>query len=329
MKRNSTRHHRATRQNVLHLRVVSPRIVWFGFLRYTGGIFKFAALLTVLGGIGWASWRGIQHVFYQNPDFQLKVIDLNPNPVVDELDVAEIAGIDLTKSPSLFQIDASRALQKLNALPAVTEAKVERHLPDTLVVRITPRTPQAWITTSDITNNTRGTDSLLVDTLGVAYPCPANQLESAILLPVIQLDADPAHELLPGKPVTHPSFRHCLSLLEAAREADPQSPQWIDSIRQANKWSLVLTTRNETRATFSLGDHVQQMERLRASLDHASEKGLAIGSINLIPKHNVPVTLRTDMPLAAPRAIPVVIEEELPAADTRRTRDLNTILKRP
>ncbi len=67
----------------------------------------------------------------------------------------------------------------------------------------------------------------------------------------------------------------------------------------------------------------------RASLDHASEKGLAIGSINLIPKHNVPVTLRTDIPAAAPRAIPVVIEEEVPAEDTRRTRDLKTILKRP
>lgn len=329
MKRNSTRHHRTTRQSVLHLRVVSPRIVWFGFLRYTGGIFKCAALLTVLGGIGWAAWRGIEHVFYQNPDFQLKVIDLNPNPVIDELGVAGLAGIDLTKSPSLFQINVSRTLQKLNALPAITEAKVERHLPDTLVVRVTPRTPRAWITTGEITDDARRADALLVDTLGVAYPCPANQLESAIALPIIQLDADPAHELRPGKPVTHPSFRHCLSLLEAAREADQQSPRWIDSIRQANKWSLVLTTRDETRATFSLGDHAQQMERLRASLDHASEKGLAIGSINLIPKYNVPVTLRTDVPAAAPRAIPVVIEEEPPAADTRRTRDLNTILNRP
>jgi hypothetical protein len=329
MKRNATRHHRTTRQNVLHLRVVSPRIVWFGFLRYTGGLFKFAALLVVLGGLGWAAWRGIEHVFYQNPDFRLKVIDLNPNPVIDELDVAEIANIDLSQSPSLFQIDVSQALQKIKALPAITEAKVERHPPDTLVVRVTPRTPRAWITISEISDDTRRAHSLLVDTLGVAYPCPVNQLESAIMLPIIQLDADPAHEVLPGKPVTHPSFRYCISLLDAAREADQQSPEWINSIHQANKWSLVLTTRNEIQATFSLGDHAQQMERLRASLDHASEKGLAIGAINLIPKHNVPVTLRTDMPVAAPRAIPVVIEEELPVADSRRTRDLNTILNRP
>jgi hypothetical protein len=329
MKRNTTRHHRISRQSVLHLRVVSPRIVWFGILRYTGGIFKFAALLVLLGGLGWAAWRGIQHVCYQNPDFQLKVIDLNPNPVVDELDVAEIANIDLTKSPSLFQIDVSLALEKLKALPGITDAKVERHLPDTLVVRVTPRTPQAWIITGEIADDTRRANALLVDTLGVAYPCPPNQLEIASSLPVIQLTADPAHELLPGRPVSHPSFRHCISLLEAARAADSDASQWIDSIRQANKWSLVLTTRSQTRATFSLGDHAQQMDRLRASLDHASEKGLALGTINLIPKFNVPVTLSSDIPTTAPRAIPVVLEDEPPAADSRRTRDLKTILNRP
>lgn len=329
MKRNTTRHHRTTRQNVLHLRVVSPRIVWFGFLRYTGGLFKLAALLVVLGGLGWAAWRGIEHVFYQNPDFQLKVIDLNPNPVIDEHDFAEIAEINLAKSPSLFRIDVARTLQRLNALPAITEAKVERHLPDTLVVRVTPRTPRAWIATREPQGETRRAHALLVDTRGVAYPCPPNQLESATALPIIQLDADPAHEPQPGKPVTHPSFRHCLSLLDAAHEADPQSPEWIDSIRQTNKWSLVLTTRSNTQATFSLGDHASQMDRLRASLDHAAENGLAIGSINLIPKYNVPVTLRSDVPSDAPRAIPVVIEEPLPAAETRRSRDLNTILNRP
>jgi hypothetical protein len=318
MKRNTTRHHRTTRQNVLHLRVVSPRIVWFGFLRYTGGVFKLALLLAALGGLGWAGWRGIERVVYQNPDFQLKIIDLNSNPVVDEIAVAKMAGIDLAKAPSLFQIDVDRALRELKALPALTDVKVERHLPDTLLVRVTPRTPRAWIVTGEPKEDVRRIDGLLVDTLGVAYPCPPSQWETSALLPVIRLAADPQHELQAGHPVTHPSFRHCLSLLDAAREADPQAPQWIDVIQQANAWSLVLTTRNDVRATFSLGDHASQMERLRVSLDHASEKGLAIGSINLIPKHNVPVVLRSETPAAAPRAVPVVIEENAPASGARR-----------
>ena len=329
MKRNTTRHRQAARQNVLHLRVVSPRIVWFGFLRYTRGIFQIAALLALLGGLGWAAWQGIQRVVYQNPDFQLKIIDLNPNPVIDEIELAKIAGIDLTRSPSLFEIDVSTTLRKLKALPAITEAKVERHMPDTLLVRVTPRTPRAWITTDKTTAQTRSADALLVDALGVAYPCPASLLESCTPLPVIELPADPAHELQPGKPVTHPSFPYCISLLDAARQADPESVRWIDSIRQSNKWSLLLTTRDATRATFSLGDHPQQIDRLRASLDHAAAKGIAIASINLIPKHNVPVTLSADVPANAPRAIPVVLEEEAPAPDTRRTRDLNSILHRP
>jgi hypothetical protein len=332
MKRNTSRHHRTARQNVLHLRVVSPRIVWFGVLRCTRGLFQIAALTALLGGLGWAAWQGIQRVVYQNPDFQLKVIDLNPNPVIDELDVAKLADIDLTRSPSLFEIDVSATLRKLKALPAITEAKVERHMPDTLLVRVTTRTPRAWITTSHSAADTRRADALLVDALGVAYPCPTNQLEACTPLPVIELPADPAHELQPGKPITHPSLPYYISLLDAASQADPESVRWIDSIRQSNQWSLLITTRDATRATFSLGDHPEQIARLRAALDHASAKGLSIASINLIPRHNVPVTLREDIPAHAPRAIPVVIEEkeeEAPAADTRRSRDLNSILTRP
>ena len=59
----------------------------------------------MLTGIGWGVWRGIQHAFYKNPDFRLQVIDLNANPVIDELGVAAAAGIDLTANPSLFDIN--------------------------------------------------------------------------------------------------------------------------------------------------------------------------------------------------------------------------------
>ena len=77
---NRRLHHR----NVLEVRVMSPRIAWFGLLRFFAVLAKLACLAAVLTGIGWGVWRGIHHAFYQNPDFRLRVIDLNPNPVIDE-----------------------------------------------------------------------------------------------------------------------------------------------------------------------------------------------------------------------------------------------------
>ena len=135
MKKKTTKPRRHTRQSVLQVRVITPRIAWFGFLKLAGKLTKIACVLAVITGIGWGVWRGIQHAFYQNPDFRLQVLDLNPNPVIDELRVASVAGIDLTANPSLFDVEVKGVEEKLRALPEITDARVERHLPGTLIVR--------------------------------------------------------------------------------------------------------------------------------------------------------------------------------------------------
>jgi cell division septal protein FtsQ len=325
MKRHSTnrRHHH---RNVLEVRVMSPRIAWIGCLRFFGWLAKIACVLAVLAGIGWGVWRGVQHAFYQNPDFALQVIDLNPNPVIDEVGLVETLGIDLAASPSLFEIDVAKGTEKLRALPAVTEARVERHLPGKLVVRIVPRQPKAWIRCKE--NGlvaSRQVGAMLVDPQGVAFPCPELQLESAATLPVIDLPATHDNKITAGAKIEQSELAHCFRLLDAARAADPEAVQWIDTIRQANEWSLELVTRQGTCATFGLGDHERQMESLRAALDHAGEKGYAIQTINLIPKYNIPITIREDS--APPRAI-VVSPPDTPGGTNRHERDLGTLLNR-
>ena len=326
MKQKTTRNRRHNRQSVLEVRVMSPRIAWFGFLRLLGKLVKFACLLAVLTGIGWGVWRGVKHAFYQNPDFRLKAIKLNENPVIDEVGVVETLGIDLTACPSLFDIDVKEACRKLQALPSITEARVERHLPGNLVVRVIPRSPKAWISCPDAgLVKIRRAGAMLVDHEGVAYPCPDLQVASASALPVIELSASVDHPVIPGAKISHPSLEHCLMLLDAARKADPDAIQWIESIRQANEWSLELLTRHGTLATFSLGDHPRQIENLRAALDHAGEKGYMIETINLIPKYNIPITVRDGE--TPPRAI-LVSPKKQTAGGSRRDTDLGAILNR-
>jgi len=326
MKYKTTRNRSHHRQSVLQVRVMSPRIAWFGFLRVLGKLTKMACVLAALAGIGWGIWRGVQHAFYQNPDFRLQVIDLNANPVIDEIGVAQALGIDLAACPSLFEINVDKAHASLKDLPAITEARVERHLPGTLVVRVVARTPRAWISCpeSGITN-VRNAGALLVDHAGVAYPCPEIQLAAAAPLPVIELKATAGQAIRPGQKIPHPSLEYCLLLLDAARKADPDAIQWIESIRQVNEWSLELLTRQGTAATFSLGDHARQIESLRAALDHAGEKGYHIATINLIPKHNIPITIRDGE--APPKAI-LVSPKKLASEGSRRDSDLGAILNR-
>ncbi len=327
MKRKTYKHRSLSSQSVLHVRVMSPRIAWFGFLKLVGMFIKIACVLAVLGGAGWGVWRGINYAFYTNPDFRLKIIDLNTNPVIDEVGVATAAGIDLTAPPSLFDIDVKEVCQKLKALPAISDAHVERHLPGTLLVRVTARTAQAWIRcpAAGLTE-TRHAGCLLVDSDGIAYPCPASQGESAVALPIFELPASKEHPITPGKKIQLTELQNCFNLLESARQADADASHWIESIRQVNEWSLCLLTRQGTKATFGLGDHTRQIESLRAALDHAGEKGYLIDTINLIPKNNIPITLRDGG--SPPKAVPVSTSAPSTGSENRRNRDLNHLLNR-
>lgn len=331
MKRTTAKNRRPSRQKVLQVRVMSPRIAWFGFLSLLGRLTRVACLLGLLAAAGWGVWRGIDHAFYQNPDFSLKVLDLNTNDVVDEFAVANAAGIDLTAPRNLFDIDVNATAGKLEQIPGILKARVERHLPATLVVRVETRQPKAWIQShGDPPDKTRQPGAMLVDGLGFAYPCPERQFESAKLLPVIELSSTDEFPAIAGKKIVHPELERCFMLLDAASEADTEAPQWIETIRQRNEWSLELKTRQGTLATFSLGEHARQIRNLRAALDHAGEKGYLIDTINLIPKYNIPITV-TDA-AGPPKAIPVK-EASAPSADadpgtTRRARDVGSLLHR-
>ena len=327
MKKKTTKPRRHTRQSVLQVRVITPRIAWFGFLKLAGKLTKIACVLAVITGIGWGVWRGIQHAFYQNPDFRLQVLDLNPNPVIDELRVASVAGIDLTANPSLFDVEVKGVEEKLRALPEITDARVERHLPGTLVIRVIPRTPKAWIScpAAGITGERR-TGGMLEDHDGIAYPCPESLLETAAQLPVVELPVSEEHPIQIGKRIKQRELDACFLLLDSAREADAEALHWIATIRPVNDWSLLLVTRQGTAATFGLDDHARQIASLRAALDHAGEKGYVIDTINLIPKYNIPITLRDGS--SPPKAVPVSPEAPSGGGTNRRARDLSNLLNR-
>ncbi len=281
---------------------MSPRIAWHGFLKMLGNLFKVTCVLAVITAIGWGIWRGVQHTFYKNPDFNLTLIDLNTNPVLDESDIIRMANIDLAASPSLFDVDINQAEAVIEALPAIIDCHVESHLPGTLVVRVTCREPKAWVTVKGAEQPlTRKVGGTLLDTNGVPYPCPERQIDLARNLPIIQLTPSTEHPIVSGQAIEHPELKHCFNLLHVARETDEESTNWIQSIHQTNEWSIVLVTRSGTAATFGLSDHERQIQKLRAALDHAGEKGYVIDTINLIPKFNIPITVRGQN--TPPRAI--------------------------
>lgn len=300
---------------------MSPRIAWFSFLKILGKCTKYALIAGVLGTAGWGAWKGIRHAFHENPDFRLRTVDLNENSAIDEFGVYQMADID--PQVNLFTLDIDEVANRLRAVPALSTVQVERRLPGTLHVRVLSRIPSAWAAVEDAPFE-RKPGGLLIDHDGHAFPCTTVQFETAKNLPVVLLPAGTEHGIASGKIVDHPELARCLRLLDSAMDADASSVARIESLRQANSWSLELVTRDGLTATFGLGDHERQIANFRAAIDHAGRGNYSIATINLIPKINVPVTLRGST--TPPKA--VLIQEPTPddVRRDRRSRDLNTLL---
>lgn len=324
LRTSKTRRHRH-HVKVLKSEVMSPRIAWINFLGALRTLTKITLVIGLLLAAAYGIREAIEHAFHRNPDFQLKAINLSPNDVLDEAELVELLEIDL--AANIFDIDVDELESKLMAQPAIAAARVERNLPGTLDFRLTTRKPAAWIACPEEDfPATRSIGSLLVDQEGFTYHCPGRQVDLNQSLPILFLSKNEDHPIRAGKTLDHPQYTETLRLLKSVVSQSPDELRAVDTISQANAWSLNLVTRSGTTATFGLGDHARQLGYLGRALDHARRKGYEIGTINLIPRRNIPITLSTDTP--PPRAIPVSEEalEDTPARG--QADDLRTLLNR-
>lgn len=326
MRKHSSKNRRHRHQvKVLKSEVMSPRIAWFNFLDFLKLLTKIAVVIAVLFAVSYGVREAIQYTFHQNPDFRLQAIQLNPNDVIDENTLVEHLSIDL--NANIFDFDTDEMALKLLEIPAIHTAKIERELPGTLVFHVATRQPQAWIACpeSGLTTS-RSPNQFLVDQNGYIYPCPQQQLELAMNLPIIHVKADPKHPIELGATLKHPEFRRCTHLLESFRSIFPNDMGIIETVYQTKPWSINLSTRSGTIAIFGLDDHSRQLDYFSQALHHAQKKGYEIETINLIPKQNIPITIRGEA--TPPRAIPV---GELPVTnkeESRRNNDLQSLLNR-
>jgi hypothetical protein len=320
-KKRTTRIRHSKELTRLQVNVLSPRIVWFGFLRACRRTLKLAVLGALAVAAVWGGRELIQKGLVENKEFRLQVIELTPNPAIDERRLVKVAGIDI--DGSLFDCDAEKIEGALRALPELSSASVRREFPGTLVVEVTAREPYLWVGSTNQEIQPRDPEQgLVVDRQGIAFHCPRALYARTELLPLIQL-GEGGEPLEPGKPVVHPEFERLRRLYQVACEEIPAAESWVYLLRQNREWSLELVSRDGTEACFGLGDHPRQMKDLKSALDHAQARGQRIASINLIPERNIPVKLFAGVPRA------ILIDEPAPAAaPDRRARDLNDLLNR-
>lgn len=165
-----------------------------------------ARVLAAFGAAGLLLWvgmtgsRGIARSLYRdNPRYTIRVLDIEASERMSDM-IRRFGGVSV--GMNLFDVDLQALRENLLGLPIVQSVRVERRLPDTLVVRVSERIPMAriWIEGSPV--------DLGVDregmVLGPTYALPH--------LP--RIEATRAGSLIPGNRIERADLLAALELLD-------------------------------------------------------------------------------------------------------------------
>jgi len=243
-------------------------------------------LVALVAGVHFGLGFAADHLLYHNPRYALKKIEIEPDP--DHFSARSIhkaAGLELGQN--LWTLNLPQITADLEKLSYVSSARVERHYPDRIVIRIVERQPVVKIVGINDDLRTRETFCLDRDCMVLKpredEPVPPDMPE------VIGLTNA---ELQPGVQLDQPNLRKALQILDAIdKTTELNTAISIRSIDLSQPLSITMTTTRDLKITFRLDSIDQQMVRLQEIFEQFVDKEQrTLRTVDLTPNINVPIT---------------------------------------
>ena len=262
-------------------------------------ILLYAGEAAVVVGLLVFAWIGIHALLdsqvFQNPRYGVRVVEVDTDGVMTREDALARTGIK--EGLNIFSLNLESAQRVLASIPEVKEARIERILPDTVMIKIEGRRPAAWIAPRDTGSDPSAIEAAcLVDAAGVMMK-PEGFSSDHARLPVVY--GVPTEQWRPGDRIEMPELHAVLELFDrAAERANPEVTLRAADISKG--WCIEAWGDPQTRFKFGLQDLSAQLDRLQLILQHVGQTSRKIATANLIPERNTPVTFQGDPPPAEP-----------------------------
>jgi cell division septal protein FtsQ len=252
-------------------------------------------IVALLGGATFGAKYAMNTLFFANPDYLVKSIDVSSDGTLSRELILKAAGV--AQGQNIFSIELPRVQQKLMALPQVEECRVERILPGKIVISIQERRPVAWVVPPDTTTGSFNfEDAYLVDRRGILLKTKSLAAEYLGLPLIVGVDTSNCQE---GQPLELDVVKAALDLIHISSEI-LQARFQIQSIDVSKKYCLIVTDKQRASVTFSPDDLEWQLRRLETVLSYCDQNSRELQTVNLMAQRNVPVTF---VPAAQP-AVP-------------------------
>jgi cell division septal protein FtsQ len=293
-------------QHLLDVKVRSRRAAQHRARRIFGVLSRVILLAAVCAAIYAGAREAARRLFFENPDYQLKTIELQTDGTLQRHEVLKAA--DLREGENIFRVNLARVHDRIQQLPQTDEVQIVRKLPSEIHIRVLERKPVAWITSEKEISDPFASDAaFLVDARGVLMK-EKKLLPEYLGLPVILGCSSESLEV--GKVVESPEVRAALELLRLSTSSFLQMRFQVREIDISESYRLLVTEKNRARVTFGYNDLETQLCRLEQFLGYCENSKQELATLNLLVQRNIPVTF-------APRAVEIINDTIDPAVEPR------------
>jgi len=235
---------------------------------FLGGVVLLAAYLIL-------SYAG-SLFFSRNPHFELKNIEIHSDGRLPPSELAEYA--NLKTGINLFDIDFEALRTNLESIPSVESVRIQRKLPDTLVVDVVERVPVAQVDWK------WRAAPFLVDRNGVVLLATP----SGKALPLIT--GGRFDQLRPGEQINDAGVRYALDIISACDSMGLSSQMDFERFDLRYPDYINATLAGGIGARFPRHSASNKVVRLAATLQVARERGQRVKTVDLVPEGlNTPV----------------------------------------
>ncbi len=293
-------------QHLLDVKVRSRKAAQHRARRALAVLSRVILLAAVCAAIYAGTREAARRLFFENPDYQLKTIELQTDGTLQREQILNAA--DLREGENIFRVNLGRVHDLIQQLPQTDEVQVMRKLPSEIDIRVVERKPIAWITSEKEISDPFASDSaFLVDARGVLMK-EKKLLPEYLGLPVILGCSSESLEV--GKVVESSEAKTALELLRLSARSFLQMRFQVREIDVSENYRLLVTDKNHSRVTFGYNDLETQLRRLEQFLVYCDDSKQELATLNLLVQRNIPVTF-------APRAVAVINDTIEPAVEPR------------
>jgi len=257
--------------------------------QFTMAGFWTVIVVAMIVAVGFALHLGVSfllnHALYGNSHYVVNKIEIEPAGKFSEYNIRQATGLELGEN--LWTLNLPQITRDLEKLPYVSSARVERHFPDRVVIRLQERVPVVKIVGIDVDLGSRQPFYLDHECIVLKpredEPPPTPPLPEVIGLTNAELE--------PGVRLEQPVLASALKILNAIKYTSELNTSIdIRSIDLSQPLSIKMVTTRDMSITFRPDCIEQQLMRLTAIFERYGNDPRTIHTVDLTPDQNVPIT---------------------------------------